>query len=277
MVQQLGPNWMKIAWWIVMQQLNSHNSRQHFECTQILELTNPMPFEMMSILAERIQNHKYLSKRSQFHWFYTRTHTQIWINSLNPKQHNIATIDDPRYNCRLPNNFKQTKKQQFPTIPIKLKVVAVKCASHGIPNALTICIIYGRKTIAAQNSWNALKLLANKNGFSVRLCRSSWHLSENASFKCWHRIDCSPHKSDAFCIDATWVWSCVNSSLMTSRGTQPRNHCNDFSAALGQFFINNQFGDSGIWFESKFMNEKTKRFLWHLQWIALRNKWLWQW
>lgn len=163
-------------------------------------------------------------------------------------------------------------------IPVKLKMVAVKWASNGTPYALSTCIMYGLKTTTAQNSIKKLKLLASKNGLNVRICRNSWSLSENVAFTWRHRIDCSAQESHGFCANAMWFWSRVNSSWTSSGDTQPRNHCMDFSASFGRFLINNQFGDSGIWFWAKHqINRKLVATETAFEWIDLQSKWRWQW
>lgn len=245
--RRLIPNWSKIAWRIAGQRPNTHNFRQYHVWDQNLEMLRSRLFWTTSNLVERIHSHKYLPTMNLI-----KTICAFGFRSkkggilLNPRQHKIATAVEARYKRRFPNTLTKIKKQQLPTMLIKLSVVAVKCASNGMPYALTICIIYGRITATAQNSMNMLKLLAKMNGFSVRFRRNSLILSENFALTWPHRTGCSAQNSHAVCTDAMWFSSRANSSCTPSADIQPRSHCNDFWAALGRFFDSNQFGDSGI-------------------------------
>lgn len=60
---------------------------------------------------------------------------------------------------------------------MELSTVVVRLASNGIPNALTICIMYGLRTTIKENSIKISKPRTRASGFSDHFRCNSLNLS----------------------------------------------------------------------------------------------------
>lgn len=163
---------------------------------------------------------------------------------LNPTEHKTTIIVELRYNRRLPIHLTLNRKQQLPAILTTLKMVAKYLASTGIPKAFSTWIMYDRQMIHNENSRKKFRNSVKMNGFSVRFRFNSFNLSKNDGLGCEHSINCLVHGPHVF---ATTLWfrNLVNSSFTYAADTQPRSHCNDWTASFGRSRDNSQLGDSG--------------------------------
>lgn len=191
--------------------------------------------------------------------------------SPKPMQHITTMAVELRYNRRLPHNFTHTRKARPPAMLVDPKIMATRCSFIGIPYDLITWMMYGRQQIAPENSSNTFNAITRMNGFRCRIRLNSFSLSKTVAAGCGHGIRCLAHASHAF-TSLMCVWSFSNSSWTASGWTHPRSHWSERCASLGRLFDSSQFGDSGIFNETKNGSMKISNENWLLAGLKILNK-----